>query len=283
MIVGIVGLGHIGASVARAYKEFADSTVYAQDIDQTILDLAILAKVVDAPMTPDNMGGCELIIIALYPQATRQWLHENSPHISPESMVIDCCGVKETVCEVGFKLAKEHGFTFVGGHPMAGRQYPGFKHSQPGLFKGASMVVVPDDHNNLDLLQRIKKLLSPLQLGRLTISSAQKHDAQVAFTSQLAHVVSNAFVKSPTALQCQGYSGGSFEDLIRVARLNEDMWAELFLDNRENLGRELKQLIASLTQCAQALENNNFDDLKNILAQGNACKDTVDSQCWQLR
>ncbi len=279
MIIGIVGIGLIGGSFAKAYKAFSDNEIYALDTNQTMLELALLTKAVDKPLSIENMADCDCIFITLYPKDTIKWLEENSKYISEKTLVMDCCGVKESVCKAGFRLAKKYGFTFVGGHPMAGSQYSGFKYSKETLFKDASIIVVPEDHNNLDILQRVKNTLKPLQFAHFTISTAEKHDAMIAFTSQMPHLVSNAFIKSPTALEHKGYSAGSLKDFTRVAYLNEDMWAELFLENKTALSHELDILISSLNEYKDALDSNNFETLKETLSQGKNCKIEVDIQC----
>lgn len=278
MIVGIVGLGLIGGSAAKAYKAFSEATVYGLDNHSSTLELACLEKAVDKTLTSENMGDCDFILLALYPQAAKEWLKNNGSHLSPKTIVMDCCGTKKTICATGFSLAKKYGFTFVGGHPMAGSQFSGFKYSKETLFQGASMIAVPEDHNNLDLLHQVKAFLKPLQFGRLTISTVEKHEAMIAFTSQMPHVISNAFIKSPAALTHGGYSAGSLKDFTRVAGLNESLWAELFLENRENLGQELKLLLNSLAEYALALGNNDLEALTELLRQGNICKKEVDAQ-----
>ena len=219
MTVGICGLGLIGGSMAKAYKE-AGHTVLAYDIDQASLGYAMLDEIIDGELNFDSIRQCELILVALYPMATIEYLKQAAPYISTDAVVIDLCGTKLTVCECGFSLAEQYGFTFVGGHPMAGKQFSGIKHSMASLFKGAPMVLVPPVYDDIAFLDRIKQLLAPAGFGRLSVTTAEKHDAMIAFTSQLAHIVSNAYVKSPTAQNHKGFSAGSYKDMTRVAWLN---------------------------------------------------------------
>jgi len=277
MNIGIIGLGLIGGSFAKAYKA-AGYTVYAKETDKSILDFAILSGAVDAPLDDSALRSCELILIAIYPQAAIKFLEETAQHIPSETTVIDCCGTKKNVCAVGFKAAAQYGFTFVGGHPMAGTEQSGFKHSKANMFKGAPMIIVPPVYDDILFLEKIKRLLAPAEFGRLTVTTAEKHDAMIAFTSQMAHLVSNAFIKSPTVFEHKGYSAGSYKDLTRVAWLNERLWAELFLENRDHLLYELDLFLASLAQYRDALQNEDFDDLCALLYDGRCLKEKVDRQ-----
>ena len=275
MKAGIVGLGLIGGSMAKAYKE-AGHEVYAADIDSAILEMSMLAGVTDGVLDAGSLPDCELIILCLYPKASVQWLEDNAEHINKNAMVIDCCGVKREVCQPCFAIAEKYGFTYAGGHPMAGLQYSGYKYSRSNLFKGSSMIIVPPTYEDIDLLQRIKDALAPAQFGRITISNADEHDRMIAFTSQMAHVVSNAYIKSPTAKTHRGFSAGSYKDLIRVAKLNEVMWTELFLENGDYLVNDLDGLIASLQQYRNAIKDGDAATLQELLAEGRRCKEEVD-------
>ena len=275
MTVGVVGLGLIGGSLARAYHH-AGHRVLCHDIDQSILAYAELAGVSDGRLDEAALGGCELLLIALYPQAAAEYLTQAAPHLPPQAVVIDCCGTKTEICRVGFRLAEEYGFTFVGGHPMAGTQYSGLKHSRATLFKGASMVIVPPVYDDIDFLQRVKDLLAPAQFGRITVTTAEEHDEMIAFTSQMPHLVSNAFIKSPTARRHKGFSAGSYKDMTRVAWLNEQMWTELFLANRDNLIREVDGLIGELEKYREAMAAGDAPALRALLAEGRRIKEEVD-------
>ena len=275
MTVGILGLGLIGGSLARAYA-LAGHSVYAADRDESILAFAQLAGAVVAPLTPDNLPDCDLILLAIYPEGSAAWLAENARHISQNALVLDCCGVKQEICEKCFPLAEKFGFAFLGGHPMAGTQFSGFKHSRADLFQGAPMVLVPPRFDDMDLLDRAKKALAPCGFGSFSVTTSRDHDRMIAFTSQMPHIVSNAFIKSPTALDHRGFSAGSYRDLTRVAWLNPGMWAELFLENREFVLNELDTLLASLSAYRDALEDENKEILMALLTEGKERKELVD-------
>ena len=276
MTVGIVGLGLIGGSFAKAYSDNDEHRVYAYDINNNVMQEAYDMKIIEGELNEATIPNCDLILLALYPQASVDYLKNNACHIAKNTVVIDCCGVKEFVCEQCFPLAKEYGFTFVGGHPMAGRHFSGLEYSMKTMYNGASMVLVPEDLSDNKTIDRAKKLLSPIKFGKFTICDANRHDAMIAFTSQMAHVVSNAYVKSPTAKNHDGFSAGSYKDLTRVAWLNENMWTELFLENKKHLIEELDFFIHALTQYKDAMENDDADTLKELLAQGKKCKEDID-------
>ncbi|MBE5932094.1 MAG: prephenate dehydrogenase [Lachnospiraceae bacterium] len=276
MTVGIVGLGLIGGSFAKAYSEHDEHRVYAYDINEQVMNDAYHMKIMEDELNESSIPSCDLILLALYPQASIDYLKANAKFISSHTMVIDCCGVKEYVCKECYPIAKEYGFTFVGGHPMAGRHFSGLEYSMKTMYNGASMVLVPEDLADEATIAKAKKLLSPIKFGKFTICDARRHDAMIAFTSQMAHVVSNAYVKSPTAKNHDGFSAGSYKDLTRVAWLNENMWTELFLENKECLLEELTYFINSLNEYKTAMENDDADTLKALLAEGKKCKEEID-------
>ena len=275
MTVGILGLGLIGGSLARAYK-LAGHTVYVKNRDTQMLSFAMLSGAVDGKLDEETIPQCDLLLLAIYPDGSASWLEENAPLISKDALVIDCCGIKEQVCARCFPVAKQYGFTFVGGHPMAGSQFSGFKYSRGDLYKGAPMVLVPPRYDDIELLQRVKDALAPCEFGMFSVTSAEDHDQMIAFTSQMPHVLSNAFIKSPTARNHKGFSAGSYKDLTRVAWLNAPMWSELFLENRDNLLFELNTYIDSLTQYRDALQNRDAETLTALLEEGKKRKEEVD-------
>ncbi len=275
MTVGICGLGLIGGSMAKAYRE-AGHTVYAHDINEAALGYAALAGIIDGKLNDDTLPTCDLLFIALYPQGAVQYLTEIASRIAKHTVVIDLCGTKQKICECGFALAAQYGFTFVGGHPMAGTQYSGIKYAKSTLFKNAPMVLVPPVYDDISFLDRIKTLLAPAGFGKISVTTAENHDRMIAFTSQLAHIVSNAYVKTPTAQEHRGFSAGSYKDLTRVAWLNEYMWTELFLENKDPLLFELDHIIASLSEYRDAIAADDADTLRGLLRDGRIAKEQVD-------
>ena len=277
--VGVVGLGLMGGSFAKAFAA-ADREVYAWNRTRSTLDLAMI-ETVTGELTDEVIPTCELIILAGYPASVVSWIEEKAPLVSAGAIVIDAVGVKRVVCERCAEVAAGRPFTFVGCHPMAGTQYSGFARSRATMFRGAPMVVVPpqmDDFERADVLERLKELLEPCGFGSFTLATAEEHDRVIAFTSQLAHVVSNAYVKSPTARSHKGFSAGSYRDLTRVARLNAPMWTELFLDNADFLSEEIGRIVASLQAYKDAIDARDAETLEALLAEGDRIKREVEGR-----
>ena len=275
MTVGIVGLGLIGGSFAKAYHA-AGATVLAYNRSRSVLDFAMMSGAVDGELTQDNVSACDLVLIALYPEATVDWFRRMAAHIGSHPVVIDCGGTKRTICAACFPIAKAHGVTFLGGHPMAGTQFSGFKNAKADLFHGAPMVIVPPDFDDVLLFDRVKQMLKPAGFARFSFTTAQAHDEMIAFTSQMAHLVSNAYIKSPTAKAHKGFSAGSYKDMTRVAWLAPHMWAELFMENKEFLLKEIDCYIEHLSEYKTAMEHDDEETLIRLLDEGKKRKEEVD-------
>lgn len=275
MKIGILGLGLIGGSLARAYA-LEGHTVYAAEKDEHMLAFAMLAGAVHGRLDESTIPQCELILLAIYPAGSARWLEENAHLVNPAALVLDCCGIKREVCARCFPLAEKYGFTFVGGHPMAGSQFSGFKYSRANLFENQPMVLVPPVFDDILLLDRVKEALKPCHFGSFSVTTAEKHDKMIAFTSQMPHILSNGFIKSPTALEHKGFSAGSYRDLTRVAWLNPQMWAELFLENQDFVLEELDTYIENLVKYRQAIANQDSNTLIALLEEGKRRKEEVD-------
>ena len=268
MEIAVIGLGLIGGSVAKAIKKFTPHTVLGFDINPSVMYKARLLDAIDAELTPERLPICDWVIVATRPAAAVAYITENVLKIRPGATVIDVCGVKRAVCEPLWKLAEEHGFTFIGGHPMAGREVGGFDHANADLFRDASMILTPPRGADILLLDRLKRFWCALGFAGVTVTTPENHDRVIAYTSQLAHIVSSAYIQSPTALDHIGLSAGSYKDLTRVAQLDPDMWTELFSLNREPLLQELDGLIERLTAYRSALATEDSGCLRALLAAG---------------
>ena len=278
MIVGIVGLGLIGGSLAKAYKRTEGIRVLGYNRTKSVTDFAVISGAVDEELTDENIGSCDVLLLSLYADASIEYLKKKAPLISKDTLFMDCCGTKRRICEAGFSEAEKYGFTFVGGHPMAGTQFSGFKHSKANMFDGASFVMVPPVFDDITLFDRVKAAVKPAGFGRVSVTDAASHDEIIAFTSQMAHVVSNAYVKSPTAQKHKGFSAGSYKDLTRVAWLDADMWTELFLDNADNLSKEIGTFIAAMQEYKDAIDSGDAARLRELLQKGKELKEKVDGK-----
>lgn len=277
--VGIISLGLMGGSFAKAFAA-AGVEVYGRDISEDVLEMAEI-ETIKGELTDDIVPTCELIVLAGCPKVAISELKRIAPLVSPSAIVMDTGGIKKAICDACFPIAEKYLFTFVGCHPMAGTQYSGFAHARANMFHGAPLVIVPpkmDDFDRLDLLERMKQLLAPLGFATFTLTTAERHDEIIAFTSQLAHVVSNAYVKSPEAKVHKGFSAGSYKDLTRVARLNPDMWTELFLEDADNLSREIGCLIGHLQEYKDAIDAGDSKHLRELLADGDRRKREIEGR-----
>jgi prephenate dehydrogenase len=271
MTIGIVGLGLIGGSLAKAIRKKTDHTVLGSDIQDAVVLRAQAFEAIHGELTEENFAQCDIVFLALYPEDVINYANSNAGKFKKGSIAVDCCGVKSTVCPELFALAKENGFTFVGGHPMAGIEYSGFLHAQSHLFENASMILVPDENTDIAALHMLKQLFLSIGFSKVPIVSMEEHDRVIAYTSQLAHVVSSAYVKCPHAKK-DALAAGSFQDMTRVAQLNADMWTQLFIMNRGPLLEEIDGLIERLQAYADALRDENSQKMWDLLEEGNRIK-----------
>lgn len=278
MTIGIVGLGLIGASFARSLKARTDYKVYGTDMSDEVLTKASLIGAIDDVLTPSNASDVDILVISVYPRSVKDTLAEYVPHLKKGAIVIDFCGIKRGVChEMKAMSEKYKGILFFGGHPMAGREFSTIDHSMPSLFDKASMIIVPIS-SDIFKEEELKNLFLTLGFGSVVFTTAEEHDRIIAFTSELCHIVSNAYIKSPTAIEHHGFSAGSYRDLTRVARNNSTLWSELMIDNRDDLLFELNTLIENLTEYKIALEESDEESLRTLLEEGNRIKLTIDKR-----
>ncbi len=276
MNIGVVGLGLIGGSIAKSAKKNTNFKVYGYDINEAVVKKAIQEKSIDGELTEKRLAVCDYVFIPLYPEAVVEYVEKNASIFKDGAVIIDCAGVKRSVCDKCFKIAENFDFVFVGGHPMAGTQFSGFENSKDTMFYNAPFVLTPKENEDILVLANAREVIMKLGFGRVSVMTPQKHDKLIAFTSQLAHVVSNAFVKSPSAIERKGISAGSYKDLTRVAYLNENMWTELFLDNKDNLIFELDNIINELKKYSDAMKADDPETLRQLLKEGREAKERAD-------
>lgn len=275
MNVGIVGLGLIGGSMAKSIKSRTAHTVWGIDLDEETMTLARLSGAIDARLTDEALGLCDLVLVAIRPQAAVGWVRAHADSIAKGAIVVDLCGVKRGVCAELAPIAKEYGFAYIGGHPMAGRERGGFVNSGSDLFLGASMILTPDETTDMRMLETLKTFFTDIGFAGLTFSNPDEHDRIVAYTSQLAHLVSSAYIKSPEAQRRRGFSAGSFHDMTRVAYLDEHMWTELFMADADYLTEQLKILIDHLNEYLGALTARDAEAVLALLRDGRQKKESA--------
>lgn len=265
MTVGIIGLGLVGASLAAAIHEHTYDSVLGLDINENTMRAALGQRTVDGALSRVNISTCDIIIIALYPRVALQVLGEIAPHVKKGTIVMDCCGIKRPICAEGKKLSEQYGFTFIGGHPMAGRECWGYESAKADLYKGASMILTPAPEESKNTVNYVSDYFLTLGFDRITKVTPEEHDAVIACTSQLAHVLSSSYIRSETAARHEGLSAGSFRDMTRVAALNDRMWSEIFLDNKDNLISEIDGLINHLKEYRDAIEKDDRETISELM------------------
>jgi prephenate dehydrogenase len=276
MNVGGAGLGLMGGSAAKALQERTDHRVWGFDKNPDVMKMALECGAIDAPLSEERLGHCDIVLVALYPRDTVDYVASQAPRLQKGAAVVDFCGVKRPVCAALSPLAAAFGFTFVGGPPKAGVARSGFMSSNGNLFSGASMILTPEPDLPPETLEKLRSFFLSLGFGSIQLSTPDEHDRIIAYTSQLAHVLSSAYVKSPSALRHRGFSAGSFQDMTRVAWLNEEMWTELFLSNRAYLADEVQGLADRLASYAGAIREGDGERLRRLLREGRLRKEEVE-------
>ncbi len=268
MNIAVIGLGLIGGSLAKSIKARTSHAVYGSDINDETMLLARLSGAIDGELNDENLGQCDVILIALRPAAAIQWLSEHADVIPQSAAVIDMCGIKRTVCKPMSAIAAKHGFSYIGGHPMAGKERGRFINAADTLFVGAPMILTPDERTTPQLLETLEKLFTDIGFARMVYTTPDEHDRIIAYTSQLAHITSSAYIKSPEAQRQRGFSAGSYRDMTRVAHLDEDMWTELCIANADYLTEQTELLAAHLQEYISALKNRDEDALRELFRDG---------------
>lgn len=274
--IGVVGLGLIGGSMAKALKKYTSHMIYGCDIDPETIQAALADGEIDEQIYDNDVSMCDIVFLALYPRQAVEFVKKNLVELKPGCILVDLCGVKRYMAEQLAALCAENGLVYVGGHPMAGREVWGYFVSDADLFQGASMILTPDEATPPAALELLTNLFADVGFGTVNRTTPQDHDAMIAFTSQLAHIVSSAYIKSPRAREHHGFSAGSYKDLTRVAKLNPGMWTELFLENGDMLNREIDTIIEHLTEYRSAIAAGDADRLYTLLDEGRKIKEALD-------
>lgn len=275
MKVIVAGLGLIGGSICKALKAYTEHHVIGMDIDDTALDLAISMEAVDEviPINRcDLLRRGDVVIVAVPPKEIVSFILENRDNFSPNAVVTDICGVKRFIMDNVEEPLRNAGVEFIGCHPMAGTEYSGFAFSKSDMFVNASCIFTTTERTDREKLMILKKLAREIGFKHVIETDAKSHDESIAFTSQMVHVLSNAYIRSATLPKEKGFSAGSFLDMTRVARLDENMWSDLFLLNKDNIINEIDQMIKHVSELRDAIETDRRDDIRALLRKGRLLK-----------
>lgn len=274
MNIAIIGMGIIGGSFAKAFKKYTNHHIIGINRTKSTLQQAFDCDAIDEMGDEKSLEKSDVIILAVYPKAAVDFIEKNGKFIKKGAIVTDSSGIKTEICPKMVDLSKKFGFTFVGSHPMAGKEKNGFSVSDADLYKGASYIIVPCEADK-DSVNTISSLALSIGFGGIKITTPQEHDRMIAFTSQLPHVLACAYVMSPCCLNHKGFSAGSYRDVSRVANINSELWSELFLENKEPLLAELNELIKNINSIKNAVGKENKEELAALLEKGHSVKEAL--------
>ena len=267
----VIGLGIIGGSICKALAG-AGYFVAGRDIDKSTLSRALKEGVVREEA--QELSRYDTVFLAVPPRAALALLEEGD--FKEDALVADICGVKAEMEKAVYSRPRK--YRYVGLHPMAGKETSGLSSSSADLFVGANLVVVLARNTKESALKEVLEYAKAMGFGRIRKCSAQEHDRKISLTSQLAHLVSNAYVKSPEVKDCEGFTGGSFQDMTRIAGVDEAMWSQLYLFNRENILSQLDGLIEHLSEYREAIFEGKEERLKAQLKAGRLLREAIKSE-----
>lgn len=274
MNILICGLGLIGASLAKTLKKNTNHTVLGWNRTESVTEKALRDGVIDKMGDIDSlMAEADITFVNFYPEAIVPFILEHKNSFKKDSVVTDSCGIKTKICRAMEKEKLD--FYFIGAHPMAGREVGGYDNSLDNLYDNASFIVTPVDGTPRNKVDALVGLAESMGFARTVVTTPEHHDEMIAFTSQIAHVLACSYVLSPLAPSHAGYSAGSYRDVSRVARINADMWADLFIDNKEALVREIDDLVSNLMQFKYNIVNEDSPALKDLMNRANKIKEEI--------
>ncbi len=274
MNILICGLGLIGASLAKTLQKNTNHKIFGWNRTQSVTEKALRDGVIDESGDIDYLiNQADITIINFYPEAIVPFILQHKDSFKKDSIVTDSCGIKTKICREIEQY--DLPFYFIGAHPMAGREVGGYDNSLDNLFDNASFICTPFDSTPRNKSDALVGLAEEMGFARTVVTTPEHHDEMIAFTSQIAHVLACSYVLSPLAPMHAGYSAGSYRDVSRVARINADMWTELFIDNKEPLVREIDDLVSNLMQFKYNIVNEDADALRELMKKGNKIKEEI--------
>ncbi len=272
MKILVAGLGLIGGSICKAIHTYTDHAVYGWNRTKTVAEKAFAEHVIDG-IAGEDCSAYDMMIVSLYPDLTKKWVRKYIDTMQKNAIVLDVTGVKGNLPEEMTALCREYGVHYLSTHPMAGKERAGFDVSDENLFQGANFIMTPLEETPKAIIAQVQNFAHQIGFRKFVITTPEMHDKMIAYTSQLAHVVSSSYVQSPEIQFESGFSGGSFQDMTRIATMNEDMWTELFMENREGLLYELNILIQHLQEYQKALTENDRDAVYALIRDGRLRKE----------
>ena len=261
MNVAIIGLGIIGGSYAKGLSK-AGYNVYGVDKDLKTIEYAKSEGfIIDGSLNAsDYLPYVDLVVIGLYPDDVITFIENNLQYFKKGQVVTDVCGVKTCICKEATRLLEDS--YFVGSHPMAGREKVGVKYSDEKIFAGTNFLMCPIEETNEIAISVVDQMAKDLGFGRIHHITPEFHDEMIAYTSQLTHAIAVSLVNSNSNEDVVKFIGDSYRDLTRIAMINENLWSELFIDNKESLTNQIDNFINELEMLKTAIEGEKIDVLK---------------------
>lgn len=268
MNIGIIGLGLMGASFAKRLSPQKDKTIYGIDQNKQTIQTALELNIIKEGSTDPGklIKKCNLIILALYPTMIKPWIVENQQYLESGTILMDISGVKTNIVEPVQAILRED-LELISIHPMCGRESRGINFAQADIFDNANYIIVPTDKNTPTAIEAAKQLGKDLRVKNISILSCEEHDRMIGFLSQLTHVIAVSLMNTHDNSHLVEYTGDSFRDLTRIATINEDLWSELFLLNKDILLDEIDQFLDATKHFRDSLEKEDIDEMKRLFIQ----------------
>ena len=268
MNIGIIGLGLMGASFAKRLSPQKDKTIYGIDQNEQTIQTALELNIIKEGSTDPSqlIKKCNLIILALYPTMIKPWIVENQQYLESGTILMDISGVKTNIVEPVQSILRED-LELISIHPMCGRESRGIDFAQADIFDNANYIIVPTDKNTPKAIKAAKQLGKDLRVKNISILSCEEHDRMIGFLSQLTHVIAVSLMNTHDNSHLVEYTGDSFRDLTRIATINEDLWSELFLLNKDILLDEIDQFLDATKHFRDSLEKEDIDEMKRLFIQ----------------
>lgn len=268
MNIGIIGLGLMGASFAKRLSPQKDKTIYGIDQNEQTIQTALELNIIKEGSTDADklIKKCNLIILALYPTMIKPWIVENQQYLESGTILMDISGVKTNIVEPVQAILRED-LELISIHPMCGRESRGIDFAQADIFDNANYIIVPTNKNTATAIKAAKQLGKDLRVKNISILSCEEHDRMIGFLSQLTHVIAVSLMNTHDNSHLVEYTGDSFRDLTRIATINEDLWSELFLLNKDILLDEIDQFLDATKHFRDSLEKEDIDEMKRLFIQ----------------
>lgn len=268
MNIGIIGLGLMGASFAKRLSPQKDKTIYGIDQNKQTIQTALELNIIKEGSTDPGklIKKCNLIILALYPTMIKPWIVENQQYLESGTILMDISGVKTNIVEPVQAILRED-LELISIHPMCGRESRGIDFAQADIFDNANYIIVPTNKNTSKAIEAAKQLGKDLRVKNISILSCEEHDRMIGFLSQLTHVIAVSLMNTHDNSHLVEYTGDSFRDLTRIATINEDLWSELFLLNKDILLDEIDQFLDATKHFRDSLEKEDIDEMKRLFIQ----------------